>query len=40
VAIFCAFISAFDLSGERGKAARENRMAEHRMNARLLRLAI
>ena len=40
VAIFCVFISAFDLSGERRKAAREKRMAEHRMNARLLRLEI
>ena len=40
VAIFCAFISAFDLSGEGRKAAREKRMAEHRMNARLLRLNI
>jgi hypothetical protein len=32
-AIFCACISAFDPSGERTKAAREKRMAEHRMNA-------
>jgi hypothetical protein len=39
-AIFCAFISAFDLSGERRKAARDKRLAEHRMNARLLRLDI
>jgi uncharacterized protein YpmB len=40
VAILYAFTSAFDLSGERRKAAREKRMAEHRMNARLLRLNI
>jgi len=40
VAIFLAFISAFDLDGERRKAARDKRMAEHRMNARLLRLNI
>jgi hypothetical protein len=40
VAIFCVFISAFDLSGERRKAAQDRRMAEHRMNARLLRLDI
>jgi hypothetical protein len=40
VAVFCAFISAFDLSGERRKAAQDRRMAEHRMNARLLRLNI
>ncbi|MGD0438464.1 MAG: hypothetical protein ABSB86_18550 [Bryobacteraceae bacterium] len=39
-AVFCAFISAFDLSGERRKAAQDRRMAEHRMNARLLRLDI
>jgi hypothetical protein len=38
VAIFCVFISAFDLTGERIRTAREKRMAEHRMNARLLRL--
>jgi hypothetical protein len=39
-AIFCAFISAFDANGEGRKAAREKRMAEHRMNARLLKLDI
>ncbi len=39
-AFFCMFISAFDLSGERRKAERDKRMAEHRMNARLLRLDI
>ena len=39
-AFFCVVISAFDLSGERGKAARDKRLAEHRMNARLLRLNI
>ena len=40
VAIFCAFISAFDLSGERRKAAREKRIAEYKMAARLLRFNI
>jgi uncharacterized protein YpmB len=40
VAIFCVFISAFDPSGERGKAARDKRIAEHKMAARLLRLNI
>jgi hypothetical protein len=40
VAIFCVFISAVDQSGERRKAAQHKRMAEHRMNARLLRLDI
>jgi hypothetical protein len=40
VAIFCAFISAFDLSGERRKAAREKRIAEYKMAARLLRFDI
>ena len=39
-AFFCVFISAFDLSGERSKAARDNRIAEHKMAARLLRLNI
>ena len=38
--IFFVFISALDLSGERIKAARDKRLAEHRMNARLLRLDI
>jgi hypothetical protein len=37
---FFVFISALDLSGERTKAARDKRLAEHRMNARLLRLDI
>ena len=41
-AMFCAIILC--LSGTQGKAvqekARERRMAEHRMNARLLRLNI
>jgi hypothetical protein len=36
-AISCVFIGAFDLSGERRIAAQDRRMAEHRMNARLLR---
>jgi hypothetical protein len=40
VAIFCAFIGAFDPSGERGKAAREKRIAEYKMAARLLRFDI
>ena len=40
VAFFCVFISAFDLSGERRKAARDKRIAEHKMAARLLRLNI
>jgi uncharacterized protein YpmB len=37
VAIFCAIITAFDPSGERTKAAREKRIAEYKMAARLLR---
>jgi len=40
VAIFCVFISAYDLSGERRKAAREKRIAEYKMAARLLRFNI
>jgi uncharacterized protein YpmB len=40
VAIFCVFISAFDPSGERRKAAREKRIAECKMAARLLRFNI
>ena len=40
VAFFCVLIGAFDLSGERRKAARDKRMAEHKMAARLLRLNI
>jgi hypothetical protein len=44
VSLFSAFAFAFVLSGERWRAAqdraRERRMAEHRMNARLLRLNI
>jgi len=39
-AFFCVFISAFDPSGERSKAARDKRIAEHKMAARLLRLNI
>jgi uncharacterized membrane protein len=40
VSFFCVFIGAFDPSGERRKAARDKRMAEHQMAARLLRLNI
>jgi hypothetical protein len=44
VSLFSAFACAFVLSGERWRAAqdraRRRRMAEHRMNARLLRLNI
>jgi hypothetical protein len=40
VAFFCVFISTIDLSGERRKAARDKRLAEHKMAARLLRLNI
>jgi hypothetical protein len=39
-AIFLALISAFDPDGKRRKAARDRRIAEYRMNARLLRLNI
>lgn len=39
-AFFCVFISAFDPSGERRKAARDKRIAEYKMAARLLRLNI
>jgi hypothetical protein len=39
-AFFCVFLGGFDLSGEQRKAARDKRLAEHRMNARLLRLDI
>jgi hypothetical protein len=44
VSLFIAFAFVFVLSGEHWRAAqdkaRERRMAEHRMNARLLRLNI
>jgi len=40
VAFFCVFLSAFDLSGERRKAAREKRIAEYKLAARLLRFNI
>jgi hypothetical protein len=40
VAFSCAFISVLDSSEERRKAAREKRMAEHKMAARLLRFNI
>jgi hypothetical protein len=39
-AFLCVFISAFDRSGEREKAARDKRIAEYKMAARLLRLDI
>jgi len=39
-AISCVFIGAFDLSGERRKAAREKRIAQYKMAARLLRFNI
>jgi hypothetical protein len=39
-AFFCVFLSAFDLSGERRKAAREKRIAEYKLAARLLRFNI
>ena len=44
VSLFIAFAFVFVLSGEHWRAeqdrARERRMAEHRMNARLLKLNI
>ncbi len=40
VSFFCVFTGAFDLSGERRKGARDKRIAEHKMAARLLRLNI
>jgi hypothetical protein len=44
VSLFVAFACALVLSGERWRAAqdraRERRMAEHRMNARLLKLNV
>jgi hypothetical protein len=44
VSIFLPIISSFVLSGKQGRAAqdraRERRIAEYRMNARLLRLNI
>jgi hypothetical protein len=44
LSLFVAFAFVFVLSGEHWRAAeeraRERRMAEHRMNARLLRLNI
>jgi uncharacterized protein YpmB len=40
VAIFFSIITAFDLSGKQRSAAQDRRIAEHRMNARLLRLNI
>ena len=39
-AFFCVFLGAFDPSGERRKAARDKRIAEYKMAARLLRLNI
>jgi hypothetical protein len=40
VAIFCPMMLAFDPSGKERSAAKDRRMAEHRLNARLLRLNI
>jgi hypothetical protein len=40
VAFFCVFLGALDLSGERRKAARDKRIAEYKMAARLLRLNV
>jgi hypothetical protein len=40
VSFFCLLISVLDLSGEQRKAARDKRMAEHKLAARLLRLDI
>ena len=40
VAIFFVVISTFDLSGDQRKAARDKRIAEYKMAARLLRLDI
>jgi hypothetical protein len=38
VAILCSMLGAYDPSGNRQSAAQARRMAEHRMNARLLKL--
>ncbi|HEY4365499.1 MAG TPA: hypothetical protein VGN17_31350 [Bryobacteraceae bacterium] len=40
IAIFSSFIGFFAPSAKQVKVARDRRMAEHRMNARLLRLDI
>jgi uncharacterized protein YpmB len=40
VCIFLSIFAAFDQSEKRRNEAREKRLAEHRMNARLLRLDI
>jgi uncharacterized protein YpmB len=40
VSFFCLILAAFDQSETRRSAARDRRLAEHRMNARLLRLDI
>jgi hypothetical protein len=40
VAVFLALITTFDLDGKRRRAARDRRIAEYRINARLLRLNI
>jgi hypothetical protein len=39
-AFLCVFIGVFYPSGERSKAARDKRIAEYKMAARLLRLDI
>ena len=40
VCIFLSIFAAFDQSEKRRNEARDKRLAEHRMNARLLRLDI
>jgi hypothetical protein len=39
-AFFCVFLGCLDPGGEQRETARDKRLAEHRMNARLLRLDI
>jgi hypothetical protein len=40
VCMFCSIFAAFDQSEKRRNEARDKRLAEHKMNARLLRLDI
>ena len=40
VCMFCSMFAAFDQSEKRRNEARDKRLAEHKMNARLLRLDI
>jgi uncharacterized protein YpmB len=40
VCMFLSIFAAYDQSEKRRKEAREKRLAEHKMNARLLRLDI